>query len=144
MNDMNISTDPMEWKEIRPVFAGIYARASYPLDEALFMTFQFHLGEEVSGEALSAAWDRTVTAYPYTAYAVQRRAGRFVFTENPLPFIIKNSDAVIKPFGPEGNYHTVAFGYKGNILHIYADHVPYDGTGFKMVMETLFIIITVL
>lgn len=138
MSDRTYQTSPQDWKEIRPVFAGIYPRASYPVDEALFMTFRFELREEVSAECLSTAWEKTLKAYPYAAYAVQRRENRFVFTENPLPFVMKESDDVIKPFGEEGNFHTVTFGYKGNILNIYADHVPYDGTGFKLVMETLF------
>lgn len=138
MSDLLQKTSPKEWKEIRPIFAGIYPRASYPVDEALFMTFQFEFREEIDADCLSDAWNQTVKAYPYVTYAVQKRGDRYVFTEDPLPFVIKESDAVIEPFGEEGNFHSVTFCYKGNKLNIYADHVPYDGTGFKTVMETLF------
>ncbi|MBR4343554.1 MAG: hypothetical protein IKP88_12780 [Lachnospiraceae bacterium] len=127
-----------EWKEIRPIFAGMFARGTYPTGKAFFMTYRFDLAENVNPDALKAAWDATMSVYPYMTYAVLRREDRFVLTENPLPFIIEETEEVIEPFGKTGNYHTTCLCYKGSSLWIYMDHVPVDGTGAKMILETFF------
>ena len=127
-----------DYKEIRPVTAGMFARGVYPTSKAFFMTYRFDLGEAVDPEAVQNAWDKTLKAYPYMDYAVAARDGRLVFLENPLPFIIKETSEVVEPFDRAGNFHTVTFCYLENVLWIYADHVPVDGTGFKAVLETFF------
>jgi hypothetical protein len=127
-----------EWKELKPVFAGMSARGSYPLDKPFFITELFELKERVDPEVLKEAWDKTLMAYPYMNHAVLRRENRFVLTENPLPFVIRESDETITPSCKDSNHHTVTFGYFGNRLWVYADHTAVDGTGLKMVLETLF------
>ena len=127
-----------KWKEIRTVTAGMFARGSYPVNDAFFMTFRFEMKETVSPEAVKKAWDKTLAVYPYLNYAVATRASRLVFLENPLPFVIEETGEVIEPFDRPGNFHTVTICYLGKTLSMYVDHVPFDGTGFKLVLETFF------
>ena len=137
---VGITGDPIteDWKEIRQITAGMFARAAYPVDKAFFMTYRFDLAENVDPDALRQAWEKTLTVYPYMSYAVVPRTRRLLLTENPLPFVIKETGEILEPFERSGNFHMVTFGYLGKTLWIYADHVPLDGTGFQFVMETFF------
>jgi hypothetical protein len=72
------------------------------------------------------------------SYAVATRGGKLVLLENKLPFVIKETAEVVPPFARIGNFHTVTFCYMGNVLFVYIDHVPVDGTGTNLVLETFF------
>ena len=137
---VGINGDPRteDWKEIRPVTAGMFARGAYPTDKAFYMTYRFDLKEDINPEALVKAWEKVAKVYPYATYATVIRRGQLMLTENPLPFVIKETGEVIEPSTPAANFHTVTLCYLGNVLWIYADHVPYDGTGFMHVLETFF------
>ena len=137
---VTIEGDPEteKWKEIRPITAGMFARGVYPTSKAFFMTFRFDMKDKVCPEAIEKAWEQTLKVYPYMGYAVATRNGRLVLLENNRPFVIKETSEVIEPFERSGNFHTVTFCYLENVLWIYADHVPLDGTGFKAVLETFF------
>ena len=137
---VGINGDPRteDWKEIRPVTAGMFARGAYPTDKAFYMTYRFDLKEDINPEALAKAWEKVAKVYPYATYATVIRRGQLMLAENPLPFVIKETGEVIEPSTPAANFHTVTLCYLGNVLWIYADHVPYDGTGFMYVLETLF------
>ncbi len=132
--------DPIceDWKMVRPITAGMFARGVYPTDKAFYMTYRLELKETVDKDAVSKAWDKTLSVYPYMGYGVGIREGELVLIENPLPFIIEETSEVIEPYGRSGNFHTVTFCYLDNVLWIYADNVPLDGTGFKAVLETFF------
>lgn len=137
---VGINGDPLmdDWKEIRPITAGMFARGAYPATKAFFMTFRFDLKEKVDPEAVRKAWEQTLAVYPYMGYAVGMRKNRLVFLENPLPFVFEETGEIVEPFERKGNFHAVTFCYLGNTLWIYADHVPTDETGFRMVLETFF------
>ena len=137
---VGITGDPMteDWKETCHMTAGMFARAAYPTEKAFFMTYRFDLAENVCPDAVRQAWEKTLAVYPYMGWAVVARNGRLIMTENPLPFVIRETGEVIEPFGRPGNFHTVTFCYLGQTLWIYADHVPIDGTGFGHVLETFF------
>ncbi len=127
-----------DWEEVRPVTAGMFARGAYPTAKAFFMTSRFDLKEAVNPEAVRKAWEKTLEVYPYLGYAVATRAGKLVLLKNTLPFVIRETSEIVEPFDREGNFHIVTFAYLDNVLWIYADHVPLDGTGFKAVLETFF------
>lgn len=135
-----IEGDPAveKWKEVRPVTAGMLAKGVYLTGKAFFMTCRFDMAEEVSPDSIKKAWKKTTAIYPYVTYAEATRDGKLVLLENPLPFVIKETSEVIEPFERAGNFHSVTFCYLGKVLWIYVDHVPYDGTGFKAVLETFF------
>lgn len=126
------------WKVIRPVTAGMFARGAYPTDKAFFMTFRFDLAEPVDPAVLDEAWKRTVAIWPYVGFATVVRKSTLLLAEDPLDFVIRETAEVIEPSTPEANFHTVTLCYLGNTLWVYADHVPYDGTGFMYVLESLF------
>ena len=137
---VGITGDPVteDWKEVKQITAGMFARAAYPTEKAFFMTYRFDLSEAVDPDALKQAWEKTLTVYPYMSYAVVARNGRLVLTENPLPFVIRETGEIVEPYERSGNFHTVTFCYLGRTLYIYIDHVPVDGTGINHVFETLF------
>ena len=137
---VGVTGDPVteDWKEIKQITAGMFARAAYPSDKAFFMTYRFDLAESVDPDALKAAWEKTLTVYPYMSYAVVGRDKRLLLTENPLPFVIKETGEIVEPFERSGNFHMVTFCYLGKTLWIYIDHVPVDGTGINHVFETFF------
>ena len=128
----------LTWKEIRPVTAGMFAKGVYWSNRAFYMIFRFELAEKVSPEAIRKAWEKTIAIYPYVTYAEAVSDGKLVLLENELPFVIEETDKAIEPFEKEGNFHSVTFGYLDKVLWVYVDHVPYDGTGFKNVLETFF------
>ncbi|MCR4655007.1 MAG: hypothetical protein K5770_02060 [Lachnospiraceae bacterium] len=135
-----IEGDPFveKWKEIRPVTAGMFAKGAYLTNKAFYMTYRFDLAEKVNPEAIKKAWDKTTAIYPYVTYAEETRDGKLVLLENKLPFVIEETGEVIEPYERAGNFHSVTFCYLDKVLWIYVDHVPYDGTGFKAVLETFF------
>ena len=137
---VGVTGDPMteDWKEVRQVTAGMISRAAYPTSKAFFITYRFDLAEKVCPDKVMEAWNKTLKVYPYMSYGVIARNGRLVLTENPLPFIIRETGEVIEPFERAGNFHTVTFAYLGQTLWIYADLVPIDEIGFNRVMETFF------
>ena len=137
---VGVTGDPVteNWKEVKQVTAGMFARAAYPSDKAFFMTYRFDLADAVNPDALQQAWEKTLTVYPYMGYAVVPRGKKLVLTENPLPFVFKETGEIVEPFERSGNFHTVTFCYLGQTLWIYIDHVPTDRTGFNHVLETFF------
>jgi hypothetical protein len=137
---VGITGDPVteNWKEVKQITAGMFARAAYPTEKAFFMTYRFDLSEAVDPNALKQAWEKTLTVYPYMRYAVVARNGRLVLTENPLPFVIRETGEIVEPYERSGNFHMVTFCYLGRTLYIYIDHVPVDGTGINHVFETFF------
>lgn len=137
---VGITGDPMteDWKEIKQITAGMFARAAYPSEKAFFMTYRFDLSEAVDPDAMKQAWEKTLKVYPYMSYAVVARNGRLVLTENPLPFVFRETGEIVEPYERSGNFHMVTFCYLGKTLCIYIDHVPVDGTGINHVFETFF------
>lgn len=137
---VGITGDPVTetWREVKVVTAGMFARAAYPCEKAFFMTYRFDLADSVDPDTIRQAWDKTLKVYPYMSYAVVSRNGKLLLTENPLPFVIRETGEVVEPFERSGNFHMVTFCYLGQTLWIYADHVPLDGTGFNHVLETFF------
>lgn len=137
---VGINGDPrtQDWEEVGPITAGMFARGAYPTDKVFFMTSRYDLQERVDGEALKLALDETLKAYPYMGYAVVMRGSRLMLAKNPLSFVIKETGEVIEPSSAAGNFHSITFCYLGNTLMTYTDYVAVDGTGLKMVMETLF------
>ena len=137
---VGVTGDPMteDWKEIKQITAGMFARAAYPSEKAFVMTYRFDLAETVDPDAIKQAWEKTLTVYPYMSYAVVPRDKRLLLTENPLPFVIQETGEIVEPFERSGNFHIVTFCYLGRTLWIYIDHVPVDGTGINHVLETFF------
>ena len=137
---VGINDDPRteNFEILRPITAGMFARGCYPTDKVFFLTNRFDMKEPVKPELVREAWDKTMKVYPYMSHAVVMRDKRLMLAKNPLPFVVEETSEVIEPSCPKGNFHFVTFGYLGNTLWIYIDHVPIDGTGYMRVLETFF------
>lgn len=136
MKEMEAITE--NWKTIRPIFAGLYARASYPEEKPFYVTNTFLLDEPVSGEDVKHAWNKTIQVYPFMTRAVVKRNKVYYLAENPLDFVIRETAEIVAPASPEGNYHAVTICYSGRRISFYYDHVMSDGTAFNMVLNTFF------
>ena len=53
MNDLK--TD--DRNVVFPIYAGLFARCSYPVSKAFFMSFRFELDREADEASLKKAWD---------------------------------------------------------------------------------------
>lgn len=87
---------------------------------------------------MEEAWDKTMQIYPYYTRAVVKRNRIYYLADNPLDFVISETDEIIEPATAAGNYHSVTICYKGKKLYFYTDHVITDGTGWRMVLESFF------
>ena len=94
------------------------------------MTFEFELKEAVDVSVLKSAWEKTCAVYPMLTYAVAKCEHRYCFTEDKLDFVFRETTERIEPTQDASNYHSTAFGYQGNILHIYIDHTIMGCAGF--------------
>ncbi len=126
------------WKAVRPLGAGVFARAAYPEEKAFYITFRFRMDDPVSEGAIRDAWEKTMKVYPYFTRAVVKRSRIYYITENPLEFVINDTVDVIEPGTAAGNFHSVTICYHGKTLVFYIDHVVTDGTACRLVLETFF------
>ena len=55
------------------------------------------------------------------SYAVVPRNDKLLLTEDPLPFVIRETGEIVEPFERSGNFHMVTFCYLGRTLYIYID-----------------------
>lgn len=94
--------------------------------------------EDVNESALEEAISRTVATFPLLGKKIVGLDGIYFYADNPLPFVISKGLKEVQTFLPEGNFHSMTFSYEKNKLCILMDHVFFDGTGIKMVLETLF------
>ena len=124
------------WKTLRELGAGVWARAVYPEKKAFYMTFAMKLREKADIEAVRNAWNTTMQIYPYFTKAIIRRGSGYVVTENPLDFVIRETDEVIEPFEVSGNFHFVTICCSGERIVFYIDHVPCDGTAVLRILST--------
>ena len=96
------------------------------------------MDEDVNVSALEEAINRTVKTFPLIGKKIEGRDGVYYYADNPLPFVISEGLKEVKTFLPEGNFHSITFSYEKNKLCILMDHILFDGTGMKNVLETLF------
>ena len=122
----------------RPLFAGVFVRGMYPEKKPFYITNAFILEEPVCGRCIKLAWNKTIQVYPYFSKAVVKRDRAYYLAENPLDFVICETEDVIEPATAEGNYHAVTICYKDHRIAFYIDHVVTDGTAIRMVLATFF------
>ena len=96
------------------------------------------LDEDIDAAALEEAINRTVKVFPLIGKKIEELDGVYYYVDNPLPFVITKGLREVETFLPEGNYHSMTFAYDKNKLSILMNHMFFDGTGIKMVLETLF------
>ena len=122
----------------RPVEAGIPNLAPALKGEPISVKRLITFDEDIDESALEAAINRTVKTFPLIGKKIVGRDGIYYYEDNPLPFVISKGLKEVKTFLPEGNFHSMTFSYEKNQLCILMDHIFFDGTGIKTVLETLF------
>ena len=96
------------------------------------------LDKDIDESMLQEAIRRTVAVYPLLGKKIEGQDGVYFYSDNDLPFVISQGFKEIKPSLPEGNFHSMTFAYEKNRLCILMDHIFFDGSGIKSVLETLF------
>ena len=136
--ELNHDSAPVLGPLCRPLFAGVFARGMYPEKKPFYITNAFILEDPVCGRCIKLAWNKTMQVYPYFTKAVVKRDRAYYLAENPLDFVVCETEDVIEPAAAEGNYHAVTICYKDHRIAFYIDHVPTDGTAIRMVLATFF------
>lgn len=128
----------LQMENLRPVIAGmpmfIPSLQGAPNSVKRLITLDEDIDEKVLEEAIS----RTVKVFPLICKKIEEIDGVYYYADNPLPFVITKGLKEVETFLPEGNYHSMTFSYDKNKLCILMNHIFFDGTGIKMVLETLF------
>ena len=122
----------------RPVEAGIPNLAPALKGEPNSVKRLITFDKDVDESALEEAINRTVKTFPLIGKKIVGRDGVYYYADNPLPFVISKGLKEVKTFLPEGNFHSMTFSYEKNQLCILMDHIFFDGTGIKTVLETFF------
>lgn len=122
----------------RPVEAGIFNILPALKGKPNAVKRLITLDEDVNVSALEEAINRTVKVFPLIGKKIEGRDGVYYYADNPLPFVISEGLKEVKTLLPEGNFHSMTFSYEKNKLCILMDHIFFDGTGIKDVLETLF------
>ena len=122
----------------RPVEAGIPNLLPALKGKPNLVKFFITLDEDVNVSALEEAINRTVKTFPFIGKKIEGRDGVYYYADNPLPFVISEGLQEVNPFLPEGNFHSITFSYEKNKLCILIDHILFDGTGMKNVLEIIF------
>lgn len=111
----------------------------YCLNEHISKSFRYivRMKEDVDGEALRAALDKTMTRYPYLKKRIVADAQGYTLQENPLPLVVKESDEPLTLGGTESNYHLFGLTYYGQNIYFNNVHAIFDGRGRGPVLHTL-------
>ena len=122
----------------RPVEAGLPNLAPALKGEPNSVKRLITFDNDVDESALKEAISRTVKTFPLIGKKITEHDGVYYYADNPLPFVISKGLKEVKTFLPEGNFHSMTFSYEKNQLCILMDHIFFDGTGIKTVLETFF------
>lgn len=121
----------------RPVMAGILNLLPALKGEPNCVKNLITFDNDVDENALAEAINRTVEVFPLIGKKIKGRDGVYYYVDNNLPFVISKSLQEIKTSSAEGNFHSMTFSYEKNKLCILMDHIFFDGSGMKNVIETL-------
>ena len=113
----------------------LYGKFGQKADFAVRLSVQ--MTEEVDGEALSHALERTQKRYPYYQVRMRRNEYEFYYEENPLPVVLLRTNEKISLNTEQTNYHVWAVCFCGDRIHLDFYHGITDGTGMYMVLATL-------
>lgn len=98
----------------------------------------FRLCDAVDADAMLSAVQTAQKRYPYFCKKVVRTEKEYLLDENPLPWVLRNTD---KPFPlacGESNGHLLAFSFSQDWFYINVFHGFADGAGIFPVIGTVF------
>ena len=91
--------------------------------------------EEIDGELLQRALDKTLQRMPYLTDTFTEEHGAMYYAENPLPMTVAHTDQLRRVGGPETNYHMLDLTWDGNKTWFSMFHGFCDGQGINAFLE---------
>ena len=93
--------------------------------------------EEINGELLQQALERTLKRMPYLRDTIVEDHGAFWYAENPLPMEVAHIDQIRRVGGSETNYHMLDLTWDGNVTCFSMFHGFCDGQGINTFLESV-------
>jgi hypothetical protein len=92
--------------------------------------------ENVQGDKLQAAVEKTLQRMPYYASTFVRKKGLYYYADNDLPFLVAESDRPRVIGGKNTNYHMLDVTFWKNKISFAMFHGLCDGLGLNRFIET--------
>lgn len=123
----------------RNITAGdcLHVYGSFGMGTDYAVRLALRLKDEVNGDMLREALDKTQKRYPYFSVHLSRNDKEYFYEENTAPIALLNTDRRITLNAPESNGHVWAVCYQNEWLYFDFYHGIADGTGMYMVLATL-------
>ena len=111
------------------------AMQCYSSRELRSFVVEVFLSEDVKGDLLQTAVNRTLERMPYYGWTLVRMKGLYYYAENDLPFVIAESEGPRMMGGKSTNYHMVDVTYSGEKIDFAMFHGFTDGLGLNRFIE---------
>ena len=92
--------------------------------------------EEIDGDLLQRAMERTLTRMPYASDTFTVEHGAVYYAENPLPMTVAHTDKIRRVGGSETNWHMLDLTWDGNKTWFSMFHGFCDGQGLNSFIES--------
>ena len=92
--------------------------------------------EEIDGDLLQRAMERTLTRMPYASDTFTVEHGAVYYAENPLPMTVAHTDKIRRVGGSETNWHMLDVTWDGNKTWFSMFHGFCDGQGLNSFIES--------
>lgn len=110
---------------------------SFGLKMEYSVRFDLKLKDDVDGDILSCAVEKTRRRYPYLSLRMYKNETDYYYESNDLPIVIHHSDNRVSLNTAESNYHIWSVSYNDDRLYLDISHGVTDGTAMYMVLSTL-------
>ena len=107
-----------------------------PVDVPVY-TVEVSHREEIDGELLQRAMDRTLRRMPYLTDTFTVEHGAVYYAENSLPMTVAHTDKTRRVGGAETNYHLLDLTWDGNKTWFSMFHGFCDGQGINAFLESV-------
>ena len=95
------------------------------------------VSEEVRGELLQQAVEKTLRRMPYYASTFVRKKGLYYYADNDLPFLVAESEKPRVVGGEITNYHMLDVTFREKKISFAMFHGLCDGLGFNRFIEAV-------
>ena len=99
--------------------------------------FEVSHREEIDGELLQQALDKTTRRMPYVTDTLEIENGAIYFAKNPLPMEAAHTAQIRRVGGAETNYHLIDLTWNENKTWFSVFHGLCDGQGFDFFVESV-------
>ena len=99
--------------------------------------FGLKLTDEINGEMLLQAVEKTQLRYPYLSVTLHKNENDYYYENNPRPVVLHHTDERISLNTEESNYHIWSVSYNEDRIYLDISHLITDGTAMYMVLATL-------